>query len=505
MHADVSPTRNLPALEELQARPQWVCWHKEARKGKPTKVPYNPRTGTPARCDDPSTWATYAEACSAWHAYPDRYDGLGYVFCGDYTGIDFDHCLDDDSRIEAWAWQWIERLASYAEYSPGDGVHVFLRGTIPAGIRRKLLNVARPDAAIEMYCERRYFTITGRHVEGTPQTLEERPEELTALYAELSASRKNPQERTARSGAWALDDQALVEKAMAAKNGVLFRALWQGDTSGYPSPSEADQALCNLLAFWTGRDAARMDRLFRQSGLYRQQARKEKWDRRARSGETYGEGTIRLALANCQKGYTTGGAPPGQSKIIPFPVMRGATTPGLEQLGHLPATDLETVLGCLKREEEGDAQLYAHLFREKCLYDHTEGTWYEWRGHYWERDDCKHSLLLASGPLSAVYLEASATLSEQAAAEAKRIDPTLHDEETDRLKERYSWLKAITADLIERARLLRKLKRAQSVLTYAQALLKITSAQWDTNPWLLGTKEGVLDLRTGSAASRATW
>src|SRR5262249_52788503 len=72
-HQDVSSTRKLPALEALQARPQWVCWHKEARKGKPTKVPYNPRSGTLARCDDPSTWATYAEACSAWHAYPDRY------------------------------------------------------------------------------------------------------------------------------------------------------------------------------------------------------------------------------------------------------------------------------------------------------------------------------------------------------------------------------------------------------------------------------------------------
>ena len=32
-------------------------------------------------------------------------------------------------------------------------------------------------------------------------------------------------------------------------------------------------ALCALLAFWTGKDTARMDRLFRRSGLMR-----PKWD-----------------------------------------------------------------------------------------------------------------------------------------------------------------------------------------------------------------------------------
>jgi len=133
-HADVLDTTSLPALAELQARPQWVCWHKEQRQGKNTKVPYNPRTGKQARTDDQSTWVSYHEARLAWQTPPDRYDGLGYVFCGDYTGIDFDHCIDEHGHIEAWAWQWIERLASYSEYSPGDGVHVLLHGTIPAGI-----------------------------------------------------------------------------------------------------------------------------------------------------------------------------------------------------------------------------------------------------------------------------------------------------------------------------------------------------------------------------------
>lgn len=79
-----------------------------------------------------------------------------------------------------------------------------------------------------------------------------------------------------------LPDQELIERAMNAKNGANFARLWGGDISGYPSHSEADEALCGLLAFWWGRDAAAIDRLFRQSGLYRA----EKWEREDYRGRT---------------------------------------------------------------------------------------------------------------------------------------------------------------------------------------------------------------------------
>jgi hypothetical protein len=78
---------------------------------------------------------------------------------------------------------------------------------------------------------------------------------------------------------------------MAAENGAKFTDLWYGDRSSYTNPSAADMAFCNFLAFYTGKDASRMDQLFRQSGLMR-----DKWDRDARTGEKYGEGTIRKAI-----------------------------------------------------------------------------------------------------------------------------------------------------------------------------------------------------------------
>ncbi len=86
-------------------------------------------------------------------------------------------------------------------------------------------------------------------------------------------------------------DEALLRIARRGKDGDRFARLWSGDTSDYPSHSEADLALCNLLCFYTGGDPARLDGLFRKSGLYRA----DKWDER-HGVQTYGEMTITRAL-----------------------------------------------------------------------------------------------------------------------------------------------------------------------------------------------------------------
>lgn len=73
-----------------------------------------------------------------------------------------------------------------------------------------------------------------------------------------------------RHRATTASDTALLDRARRARNGALFAALWAGEWRGrYGSQSEADLALCSLLAFWCDSDAARVDALFRQSALYR--------------------------------------------------------------------------------------------------------------------------------------------------------------------------------------------------------------------------------------------
>ena len=82
-----------------------------------------------------------------------------------------------------------------------------------------------------------------------------------------------------------------------SKNGEKIRRLYNGDISDYKSASEADLALCNHLAFYSGSNAFEMDRLFRQSGLMR-----PKWDEK-HGAQTYGEMTITKAIEGTTNSY----------------------------------------------------------------------------------------------------------------------------------------------------------------------------------------------------------
>jgi len=103
-----------------------------------------------------------------------------------------------------------------------------------------------------------------------------------------------------------LDDDTLLEQAFASKSGDTIAALYEGRTelwespeSRYPSQSEADMGLCFYLGFWTGGDPDRMDRLFRDSGLYR-----GKWDRvHFANGATYGDVCIARTLLTVEDHY----------------------------------------------------------------------------------------------------------------------------------------------------------------------------------------------------------
>lgn len=80
---------------------------------------------------------------------------------------------------------------------------------------------------------------------------------------------------------------------------MFHRLFDMGDTSAHGGDdSSADLGLCNILAFWTGKDAAQMDAIFRQSGRMR-----PKWDER-RGAQTYGEMTITKAIQDCREVYT---------------------------------------------------------------------------------------------------------------------------------------------------------------------------------------------------------
>src|SRR5829696_5480409 len=250
---------------------QWLCWRTEERDGKPTKVPYDPGTGEKAESTNPKTWASYEKAVRV--CKDNGYEGIGFVFTPDDSrcGLDLDKCLDPGTgEIEGWAQEVIEELDSYTEISPsGTGVHILVRGELRSGRNRK--------GRFEAYDRGRYFTVTGKHLAGTPQAIECRQEQLRGVvrrvFGEVSTNGHAKPVAATELVDNGLSDTQVIQKALAASNGARFSRLWNGDTSGYGSHSEADLALCGMLAFWTGGDATRIDTVFRQSGLYR-----KKWD-----------------------------------------------------------------------------------------------------------------------------------------------------------------------------------------------------------------------------------
>jgi DNA-binding transcriptional ArsR family regulator len=276
---------------ELKARPQWVVWQVETPEGKETKVPYQPRNPErKASTTNPDTWAPLEQALSVVKI--NGFAGIGYVFSpqDDYAGVDLDKCRDPiTEKIEPWAMANIDRLASYTEISPsGHGLHILVKGKVPPGGNKK--------GKVEMYSQGRYFTMTGAHLEETPTTIEARQTELEALHTEIFGKPSEPKQLSPKAPGPALDltDFALIDKAI--QRDPVFARLWQGDTSGQATPSEADYALVGKLAWWTNKDPERIDRLFRQSGLCQDPGRLKKWDRLATS-------TINKAIANTEGGY----------------------------------------------------------------------------------------------------------------------------------------------------------------------------------------------------------
>ena len=416
--------------QELRDLPQWVIWRLVQRNGKskPTKVPINPITSLAASTTDRTTWVPFDEALAA-HLSGQGH-GIGFVFAPDdpYTGIDLDECYDDAGDLAEWAQDLVTRFDSYTELSPsGRGLHLIIRASLPERGRRR--------GSIEMYSEGRYFTMTGALLEGASSVIAERPEILDAVYKEVFAEGDN--QWTSQQAPIAPPniegDDDLITRACEAKNGANFQKLWQGDWSDYGSQSEADLALCRNLHFWTSGDPHRMDRLFRQSKLYR-----DKWDE-MHGKQTYGEMTVAKACSG--------------------PVIDPAkSTNPKDELNTFPLTDA------------GNAELFANLYGHELRYDHARNRWLIWDKHRWAPDSDGEVHRLAKKAARVRY---------QAALNIEDLD-----------------LRGKTASSAVRSESRQRLD-ACLALARSEHPIADSGMDWDTDPYLLGVANGVVDLRTG--------
>lgn len=338
---------NIPS--ELKQEKNWVCWQGEA------KIPKNPFNGQNAKSNDKRTWGTFEQAVKACDTF--GFDGLGFMFAPPYFGIDLDHCLDKLDFVD----EFVETLQSYTEISrSGNGIHIICKGKLPDGSRRK--------GGVEMYSSGRYFICTGNLYNPAYTEIKDCTESVKILHSKYLPN-STPKAEVRKNVVVDLDDAEIIDKARACKSGSLFTMLYSGQWEGlFPSQSEADIALCNQLAFWTGRNAAQMDRIFRTSGLYR-----KKWDKK-RGADTYGNKTIEKACASCTDVYEPEKYDDDASLAIAF--FRNGKT-GVQEAEKKSYDMTDT----------GNAHRLYDRFGNILKYSYNRKKWYFWTGKKWTLDE----------------------------------------------------------------------------------------------------------------------
>jgi hypothetical protein len=245
-------------LSEYAERSRWCTWRYQLKHGRWTKPP-KMTDGEGASHSDPSTWATLAEVRAAYEG--GAFDGIGLML-DDTTivALDIDDAIREDGTMKPWAWAIVERVDSYTERSPsGRGLRILAYGW-PLGQGH---NRPHEDGRVEMYSRRRYVTMMGRHLEGTPPTIERRHGELQALMAEMFPDTKTV---GAEHALPSVEDTAL-RTTMERDPG--FVALMDGRVpDGYrgddSSPSGLRMALIGKLSMHTD-DEDQIERIVRMS------------------------------------------------------------------------------------------------------------------------------------------------------------------------------------------------------------------------------------------------
>ena len=148
--------------------------------------------------------------------------GVGFVFqmYDPYVGIDLDKCITDDGAISPWAQEIIDSTKSYTEISPsGKGLHIITKGKWGRGSRK---------GGLEVYDRERYFTMTGRHLDGTPETINNRQAELDCFAERIFWRGKKSNHKKVDDSEINFDASFPEDKFNALlANHKLFKQSWE--------------------------------------------------------------------------------------------------------------------------------------------------------------------------------------------------------------------------------------------------------------------------------------
>ena len=353
---------NLPS--ELRQNGRFCSWQYESVKGRLTKMPYR-LDGHRARstvredfCDFDTMIAHIGKLNQG-----KRTVGLGLGIFDGFCAVDIDHCVEG-GKLSEMAVDIINTMDSYTEYSPsGEGIRIIFRAAFDYDKGRYYIN--KREIGLEIYvsgCTNKYVTLTGNTIRRVG--VNERTAELKALLEyymkKPEAEYKLPDDFEPHSY---LTDEQVLEKAMNGRARRFMKLYKEGDFSDYGSRSEADLALCSMLAFWCGGDTDQIDRLFRESALYR-----EKWER-----DDYSERTMNMAVNGCGEFYEP---PKPATAYEDFSDFIAYTLKELqpESNSRFPWTDI------------GGGRLFADCYKAIARYVPERKCWYCYDGGIWRQD-----------------------------------------------------------------------------------------------------------------------
>lgn len=220
------------------------------------------------------------------------YDGIGIGVFGDICAIEIDSCVEN-GVLSDMAEDIIVRMDTYTEYSPsGTGVRILFKASLPAYDKYRYY-INNRQIKLEVYVDghtNRFVTVTGNTINGSG--IEEQTDALAEVLEKYMRKAEKPVSRVSAPGSY-LSDTSALQKALTSKQCEKFQALWNGIIPEGKSHSEADAALCAMLAFWCGGDTEQMDSLFLQSALMR-----DKWER-----DDYRKATLTKAVTMCSVFY----------------------------------------------------------------------------------------------------------------------------------------------------------------------------------------------------------